>query len=467
VTGTPAHLVLGGGVCGLYAALTLARAGQPVLLLERRPEVGGLAASVEHEGNPYDFGVHMLHGFDAALRDDLLSLMGDEAIPVALDARIRWRGHDFRYPLRFADLLKSMPLAELVNGLRGLLWAGLRHRLTRAPPPRNAEEALVALYGAPLYRSFFQDFTARYWGQPPARLSADFVARKMPRLTALDAVRQLLGSIGIRLPAPRVESALLEETLHYSRRGSAALPEAIAREVRRLGGTVLTGIEVRAIELAAHGTHRVTYVCARDGLQQRAFGGCVSTIPLPDLLALLGTQVPDAVRASAASLEYRPMAVYGLLVRRERCMGALYTYYRDRCFHRVSEPKNAGVAIRPAGHTLLLVERMCAFGDAVWQGTAEASAETVAVVAAEGLCAPEDVVSTFVRTDRHAYPLFSLGFERHVARVVAWLDQATPIASAGRQGTFSYPNLHQSMRDGERAARRILEQGRNCPAWQH
>jgi protoporphyrinogen oxidase len=452
VTESPAHLVLGGGVCGLYAALTLAREGRSVFVLERRPRVGGLAASLEHDGNPYDFGVHMLHGFDADLRDDLLSLMGDQAIDVALDARIRWRGHDFRYPLRFTDLLQSMPMAELANGLRGLLWVGLKRRLITAAPPQNAEEALIALYGAPLYRTFFEDFTRRYWGKPPRQLSADFVARKMPRLTALDAVRQALGAIGIKLPAPRVESALAEETLYYSRRGSGALPEAIAREIRRLGGEVLTDIAVRSIDLAADAFPRVAYFCERDGLQQRRFSTCVSTIPLDSLVALLGSQVPAEVAASAANLEYRPMAVYGLLVKRDRCMDALYTYYRDRCFHRVSEPKNAGAVIQPAGHTLLLVERMCAHGDPVWRGTPRAIAETVQAVAAEGLCAPHEVVSTIVQTERHAYPMFSLGFERHVSRILSWLDQATPISSAGRQGTFSYPNMHQSMRDGERAA---------------
>ncbi len=452
---SPAHLVLGGGVCGLYAALTLAREGRPVFVLERKPWVGGLAASVEHEGNPHDFGVHMLHGFDAELRDDLLPLMGDEAIEVPLDARIRWRGRDFRYPLRLADLLRSMPMAELANGLWGLLRVGIEHRLTTTPPPRNAEEALIALYGEPLYRSFFEDFTARYWGKPPRQLSADFVARKMPRLTALDAVRQVLGAIGIKLAAPHVESALAEETLHYSRRGSGALPEALAREIRRLGGEVLTGAEIRAIDLADDGAHRVTWYSEREGPLERRFGACISTIPLDSLVALLGTRVPADVKASAARLEYRPMAVYGLLVKRDRCMDALYTYYRDRPFHRVSEPKNAGVLIQPAGHTLLLVERMCAFGDAVWRGTAEAIAETVQAVAAEGLCSPEAVVSTCVQTDRHAYPMFSLGFEPHVSRILSWLDRETPIVSAGRQGTFSYPNMHQSMREGERAARRI------------
>jgi protoporphyrinogen oxidase len=337
----------------------------------------------------------------------------------------------------------------------GLLWVGMRNAFGGPRNPANAEEALIALYGAPLYRSFFEDFTGRYWGKPPRLLSADFVARKMPRLTALDAVRQLLGNLGIKLPAPRVESALAEETLYYSRRGAGTLARALAGELIRLGAKVLTAVEVEAIDLAAQGQPRVTYNLAGGERRQRPFAVAVSTIPLTSLVELLGDQAPAAVQAAAACLEYRPMAVYGLLVKRERCMQPLYTYYRERCFHRISEPKNAGVIIEPEGHTLLLVERMCAFGDAVWQGSPEAIAETLRAVAAEGLCTPSEVVSTYIQTDRHAYPMFSLGFEAHLEQVLSWLHRTTPIVSTGRQGGFSYPKMHQSMRAGARAAQAL------------
>ena len=100
---------------------------------------------------------------------------------------------------------------------------------------------------------------------------------------------------------------------------------------------------------------------------------------------------------------------------------------------------------------------MCDFQDAVWQGNVQGVAETIEAAAGEGLCSSEAVASTFVQTDRHAYPMFSLGFERHLSCILSWLSRATPIVSAGRQGTFSYPNMHQSMRDGERATLQIAD----------
>ncbi|MCC6884236.1 MAG: FAD-dependent oxidoreductase [Verrucomicrobiales bacterium] len=44
-------VILGGGPCGLYAALTLARAGRKVVLLEKEDVTGGLARGHERGGN--------------------------------------------------------------------------------------------------------------------------------------------------------------------------------------------------------------------------------------------------------------------------------------------------------------------------------------------------------------------------------------------------------------------------------
>ena len=180
-------VVLGAGVCGLYAALELTASGLPVTLIEKNRVPGGLAAGVKQGNNHYDLGVHMMHGFDREVLDKIRGLMGEESIAVALNAKIRWFGKDFRYPLQFRDMLSGVPLLELGRCVAGLLLAETRNML-KTVEPANAEEALVQLYGRPLYEFFFKDFTERYWGTVPARLSASFVKTKMPRLLIRDAV---------------------------------------------------------------------------------------------------------------------------------------------------------------------------------------------------------------------------------------------------------------------------------------
>ncbi len=53
-------LVIGSGASGLVAALTLARAGREVLLLEAKPQLGGSLGTQEHGGFRFDIGLQML-----------------------------------------------------------------------------------------------------------------------------------------------------------------------------------------------------------------------------------------------------------------------------------------------------------------------------------------------------------------------------------------------------------------------
>ena len=68
-------LVVGGGLAGISAALTLADAGVAVTLLERRPHLGGLTTSIERDGYSFDNGQHVFLGCCTAYRD-LLKRLG-------------------------------------------------------------------------------------------------------------------------------------------------------------------------------------------------------------------------------------------------------------------------------------------------------------------------------------------------------------------------------------------------------
>ncbi len=478
---SPQAVVIGAGVCGLYAALTFARAGFDVTVLEKEDAVGGLAASPVAGGNPHDFGVHMLHGFDAPLLDDLLELMGSESHPVPLHARIRWRDRSFHYPLRFTDLVATLSPLELLHGVAGLMIAGLRGRFGNARMAGNAEEALIELYGEPLYELFFESFTHRYWGIHPRGLSATFVKSKMPRLSAVDAVRQALRKIGLPVRQPAVESALSDETLHYSAKGAAALPEAIAREIRRLGGKVLVGCritrivhehgEIREIRFERdggsgdHSSHSKQPEAPSTGLSAQSIRPEVvlSTMPVGGFVEFFDPAPPQDVMRAAAQLRHRPMAVFGILVDRPKCGDALYTYYRDRIFHRVGEPKNAGLAVNPEDASLLLIEVMCSKGDAIWKGEEDAWRQVVSQAVAEGWFGPEQILHRHHMRAENAYPVFEVGFEPHFEKLQHWLRRFGNIRSVGRQGGFCYPNMHQSMRVGGDAAMELVAGSQPSP----
>lgn len=444
-------LILGAGVCGLYAALTLLGKGHTVTLLEKESQPGGLAAGHRRGENFYDLGVHMLHAFDEEVFDQCAELMGDARLEVPLDARIKWAGSHYHYPLRGRDILRGIPPLTLTRCLLGLFAAEARNRLN----PRHdldAEQALISLYGAPLYEFFFEDFTHRYWEIHPRELSAEFIRSKMPRLSAVDVFKNLLQKLHLSKSRDHVEGALRFETLHYSATGSETLPRSLAEEVVRRGGVIHLDAEVTQIQ---HDGQQITAAVWNDGegkTESLPCSHCLSTIPLPALVRGLSPTAPPEILEHVAHLRYKPIAVYGLLVRKSQCMEALYTYYRDCIFHRVGEPKNGGLKVTPEGHTVLIVEMTCEMGDDKWSGGEVVFQKILADLASEGLCHSEDVVEHHLLRYAQGYPIFTKGFEPHLEALQAHLGLFSNLRSTGRQGAFTYPNMHRAMRMGKNSA---------------
>ncbi len=435
-------LILGAGVCGLYAALTALRNGLNVTIIEKQPQVGGLATGHQRGENYYDMGVHMLHAFDKEIFKDISSIMGQDRIEVPLDARIRWHHNTYKYPLCFRDLIKEMPLGTLLRGVAGLLFAEFKRGIISSEPA-NAEEALIAFYGKPLYRFFFENFTHKYWGIHPRDISAEFIKRKMPRLSAVDFIRKSVFSLFPK-KVITTESSLDQETLHYSQKGAYLMVKRLADEVRRLGGEIeleaeITTININELCLEYFNTKQEAVTLKPDAI--------LSTIPINSLVSLC-PQAPSHVAEAAREIRYKPIAVYGLLINKTKAMDGLYTYFRNRIFHRVGEPKNAGMVIRPSSATLLIVETTCEVGDDKWNAEAELKQRVIDDLQEEGICDAEDIIEWHTFRNAHGYPVYAKGYEQPLEVVLEWMGQHPLLISTGRQGGFTYPTMHKAMRMG-------------------
>jgi len=391
----------------------------------------------------------MLHAFDAKIFDTCAEAMGNERIEVPLKSHIKWGGKLYHYPLRGRDILAGIPPLTLARCLTGLMIAEAQSRLGSRTPGEDAESALCELYGTPLYEFFFEKFTHRYWGIHPRNLAAEFVRRKMPRLSAVDIFKNLLEKLRITKPRDATEGALRFETLHYSATGAEAMTRLLAKSIETKGAEIQLNTTVMQVH---HDNERITGI--NQSTQSLPNSTFLSTIPLPHLIQALTPAAPEEVIEAAKQLRFKPMCVYALLVKKEKCMDALYTYYRDRTFHRVGEPKNAGLLVTPSDHTTLIVESTCELGDSKWNG--DALPEILEDLEAEGLCLAEDVVEHHLLQAEQAYPIFAKGFEPHLDTVLTYLSRFKNLRTTGRQGAFTYPNMHSAMRMGADAAGSLL-----------
>ena len=94
-------LVVGGGPCGLAAALGAARRGRSVRLLEASDHLGGMAASFEVAGQRVDHGSHRLHpSAPPPVRALLDELLGADLQERRRNGRLHLAGRWVGFPLR-------------------------------------------------------------------------------------------------------------------------------------------------------------------------------------------------------------------------------------------------------------------------------------------------------------------------------------------------------------------------------
>ncbi|MDB6071700.1 MAG: protoporphyrinogen oxidase, partial [Verrucomicrobiales bacterium] len=256
-----------------------------------------------------------------------------------------------------------------------------------------------------------------------------------------------------------VDSALSEETLHYSRTGAETMTRRIAAYAQSLGATIHYRQEVDQVELE---NGRVTAVTARDTatgvLTRHACDYCINTIPLPQLVRKMHPAPPAEILASCEYLKFKPITIHGLLVDKPKCIDGLYIYYRERIFHRVGEPKNAGLIVNPPDHSVLIVETTCDMGDEKWRVTDAVKEQIMADLEAENICNRGQIKEWHTLQAVHGYPIFKLGFEPHFQALKSTVDAIPNLRTAGRQGAFCYPNMHGAMRQGATAAQAIATQ---------
>jgi protoporphyrinogen oxidase len=252
--------ILGGGALGLAAALRLAQAGRRVTLIEREPQLGGLAAGFSVGPNYLEKFYHHIFRTDTTIIGFIREL--------GLQHRLIW----------------GQPNTSTLSNGR-IVSLGSIPELLKLPLLNPADRARF-LFGMAVLKAVPDEKVFKGWT----------AARWMPRLMGrrvYDVMWEpvLRGKFGAR--ADDIAMSWLWSRVHerslglgYLRGGFQLLYEAFGERVRALGGTVLTG--TAAAQITSEGS-RVEV--RTDSGQVHAFDELLVTLPTR-LFARLATNLP-------------------------------------------------------------------------------------------------------------------------------------------------------------------------------
>src|SRR5581483_3099151 len=277
-------VVLGGGALGLTVALRLAQRGEPVVVLEREAEPGGLAAGFRPAPELPGGGPYLEKFYHHLFRSD-----------TAITALIHELGLG-------RQLVWARPINAMVRD--GRLWQpytplGLLRFAPLAPADRLRMGAVVAYLKLQRDYRRFERFTAHEWLQR-------WMGRRAYEVCWEPLLRQKFGDHFAEIAMPWFWARIHYRSfdLGYLRGGFQQLYDALVAAIRRLGGEVHLGQEAVGLTLTSRsrGDQRGQWIVAwrptgaRDsGMRSGEFDRVVSTLPVRVTIRLV-PQLPEAYR---------------------------------------------------------------------------------------------------------------------------------------------------------------------------
>jgi len=429
-------VVLGAGTAGLTAAWRAARRGLRVVVLERAPSVGGMAASLVVAGVRVDQGSHRLHSATVPdLMPDLRELLGDDLQSRRRHGRLRVADRWLAFPLKGSELVTSLPRGIAMGAARDVALAPLR---------RGSGDSYASVLrrglGPTVYDAMYGPYARKLWGLEGEQIDAEQARR---RVGADTAWKVLAGAVrGGRTGRGSSQGP----AFHYPRRGFGQIVDALAEAATASGAQIQTGTEVTDVRARPDG---VRVMWEGGSLQARQ---AFSTLPVTTLGRIARPAPSAQVVQDASGLRFRALLLVYLVHEGGRWTeyDAHYLPGPQTPVTRVSEPMNYRDSFDdPTDRTVLCAEIPCAVGDPLWSSDDESLGRLVrdgllAVGLPPVLLPPTGGV--VVHRRKHAYPVYSHGYAARLAGIQAWADRLANVVTFGRLGLFVHDNTHHAMR---------------------
>jgi UDP-galactopyranose mutase len=176
-------VIVGSGFFGLTIAERCARdLGLRVLILERRPHIGGNAYSEKEPETGIEihrYGAHLFHTSNARVWEYANRFTGFTSYQHRVFSV--YKGRVYPLPINLATICEYFGAVMSPDEARALI----AEQAAEVPPgaAANLEQKAISLVGRPLYEAFFRGYTFKQWQTDPADLPAEVITRLPVRYT--------------------------------------------------------------------------------------------------------------------------------------------------------------------------------------------------------------------------------------------------------------------------------------------
>lgn len=476
--GDYAAIIIGAGPTGLSAAYHL---GEGSLLLEQNASVGGWCRSVLENGFTFDYAGHIMFSNDSYVHEMYGKLLGRNVHWQDREAWIYSKGVYTRYPFQGAlyglppDVLKecivgaiearfgrlaSKPANEAprvdssVNGCKaesitdccadGLIESTARLTIAAKPAkrisePANFEEFIYKVWGAGVARHFAIPYNRKLWAVPLDEMETSWLGGRVPLPDLEEMIEGALRPVG----KPVGPNARFGYPL---RGGFQALMDGflplLEGELRTQAQVVRVSPQIRTVTL-------------NDGSRYR-YEKLISTAPLPRLIEMIGTEVPQHIRAAAAKLRHVSVRCVNIGVAREHITDKHWIYYPEKpVFHRIFVQGNASPHCNPPGGFGLTCEITYSPDKPLPCEAEDLIDRCIEDCIEVGLLQDSDEIIARNQVDMpYAYVVYDHARKQNVALVREWLLERD-ILLAGRYSEWEYYNSDHAFIAGRTIAEKV------------
>lgn len=491
-------VVIGAGPAGLTAAYELLKKGNEynVTLLEASADIGGISKTVVHNKNRMDIGGHRFFSKDekvTAWWDEIMPVQGSPSYddiklgrktnlvtggpdPEKTDRvmLIRNRVSRIYYKKKFFDYPISMKPATFENmGFSSTVKAGCSY--IKSSISKKEENSLENFYinrfGKVLYSMFFEAYTEKLWGRHPRDISADWGSQRVKGLSIFAIIKDMFTKLFKKNDSKNVETSLIDE-FFYPKYGPGQLWEAVAADIREMGGKILVNSRVAGIEVGENNT--IKSVVYNEGDEEKILEGdiFISSMPLKNLVAGM-KNVPEALAQIADGLLYRDFTTVGLLLDKlnlvnETKLKTLGNITPD-CWIYVQD---AGVKLgriqifnnwspymveNPEKNIWVGLEYFCNEGDDFWNMSDDECVNYAVdeLVRMDIISGKSAVLDSHRERVEKAYPAYFDTY-KDIDKLIEYINKFENLYCVGRNGQHRYNNMDHSMATSFEAVENIV-----------